>query len=195
MKLRIAIVATVSFCLTFGVIGAVLGSPYLFAPAHKAENRPKISQSAPTKTPSKTISGKPIRIALSSRGIDLPVADGGYDTSSKTWSLRPDKAMFATMSSQPNNEMGMTFIYGHGTDTVFGKIGSNHPPIGSTADIYTDNGHVFSYKLNAIEDLTPTDTWILRNQKIGPPRLLIQTCTGAYSQWRTMFEYSYTSVK
>lgn len=103
--------------------------------------------------------------------------------------------MFATLSKQPNNKAGMTFIYGHGTEKVFGKIGNNHPAVGSIAEIYTDNNHVFTYSLKAIENLKANDTWILKNKHSGPPRLIIQTCTGIYSQWRTMFEYTYMSVR
>lgn len=193
---RPVIVATVSFFLAFGVIGAWLGSPYLLEPLHHSQRTTNSSPAPQVKNGSeKYITGKPVRIVLASSSIDLPVVDGIYNRSSKTWTLYSDKAMYATFSKQPNNKTGMTFIYGHGTDKVFGKIGRNHPSVGSIAEIYTDNNRVFTYSLTAVEDLKPADTWILKNRHNGPPHLIIQTCTGAYSQWRTMFEYSYKSVR
>ena len=99
------------------------------------------------------------------------------------------------MSSLANNQQGTTFIYGHGTDAVFGEIGKNHPAMGTLAHITTDSGHVFTYALMNIHDYTPSDTSLFDDTVDGAPRLIVQTCSGALSQWRTMFMFDYKGVQ
>lgn len=139
------------------------------------------------------VSGKPIRIVIPSYGIDLSVDEGYYDPQSSEWTLSDTHAQFAMMTALANNASGNTFIYGHGTDAVFGKIGENHPPVGAQALIYTDNGHVLSYVFSKAQDMTPNDTSIF-SQEGGPSRLTIQTCTGVFSEWRTMFQFDFEKV-
>lgn len=196
MLRKLACLSSIStiYIITAGSIGALLFSTHLLGIAAQAEQEPQYPHRQPTSQVVQTTSGKPTRITIPSVGIDLPVDAGRYDKASKTWSLSPDHAQFATMSALANNQKGATFIYGHGTDAVFGKIGSDHPPIGTIAYIYTDNNHVFTYKLYAIQDKAPTDTQILKQLQSGPPRLVIQTCTGVFSEWRTMFLFSFEKV-
>lgn len=140
-------------------------------------------------------SGKPVRVTIPERGINLYIKDGRYDAATATWSLDNSHAMFAISTVRPNNKMGLTFIYGHGTPAVLGKIGTNPPRIGAKAKIYTNNHLVFSYVLKSIRNLKPDNTKILMdNVRSGSPRLVIQTCTGLYSQWRTMFLFSFKNV-
>jgi hypothetical protein len=184
------------YILTVGTIGAMLYSSHLFGTPVWAVTEPKaaaVQHITPKPLPPKVISGKPVRITIETSGIDLSIIDGTYDPSSETWTLSPDKAQYAVMSALANNHAGTTFIYGHGTDAVFGNIGTNHPPIGTAANIYTDNGLIFSYKLEDVKDYRPTDTNILDNTDSGAPRLVVQTCTGLFSEWRTMFIFSFDS--
>ena len=79
---------------------------------------------------------------------------------------------------------GTTFIYGHGTDAVFGKIGSSPPPSGTIAEITTDNGHVFTYVLQAVKNYEPSDTSVLQDTTSGQPaswyrRALVHLANGA----------------
>lgn len=194
MKRRL-VYKVLSFCLAFGVIGAMLGSPYLVSQQTSTQQIPPSTvPSAEAKQSHSRISGKPIRITVPSGGVDLLVQNGSYNASTNTWELSDDKAMYSDISVLPNNINGLTFIYGHGTDRVFGKIGNKNPPRGSEAYIYTDNGLVFTYGLKSVQNLKPHDTWILKDKQVGPPRLIIQTCTGQFSEWRTIFEYSFIKV-
>lgn len=181
------------YILTLGTIGALLYSSHLFGTPVWAA-KPHIAAKAPVKLPPKVISGKPIRIVIESHSIDLPVDDGTYDSTSQSWSLSPDHALYATMTAPANDHAGTTFIYGHGTDAVFGRIGLNHPAAGSVAQLYTDNGQVFSYVLKDIRDLTPSDTQLLADTSVGPPQLIVQTCTGTFDEWRTIFTFSFEKV-
>ena len=190
-KVRFFSSITAIYILTIGTIGALLYSSHLFGVPVWAVQPKAVVHHKPKPLPPKVISGKPIRITIESSGIDIPVTDGTYDSSSETWTLSPDHAQYATVSALANDHAGTTFIYGHGTDAVFGKIGTSHPANGTIANIYTDNGYVFSYKLQDIQDYKPTDTNILDDTSSGPPRLVVQTCTGLFSEWRTMFFFSF----
>ena len=181
------------YIFTIGTIGATLYSSHFFETSVLAE-APKQTIYRSITLPAKTISGKPVRIIISDRAIDLPIDEGFYDSKSRTWTLSETHAQYAVATAPANDRNGTTFIYGHGTDQVFGKIGSNRPELGTRAEIHTDNGRVFTYRLSLIQDLKPSDTWILNNTAGGPPRLIIQTCTGAFSEWRTMFVFNFEKV-
>jgi hypothetical protein len=183
------------YILTIGTICTMLYSSHLFGTPVWAITKPVITYHKPIKLPPQVISGKPIRIVITSSGIDLPLDDGSYDSAAGTWTLSDTHAQFAMMTAVANNHAGTTFIYGHGTDAVFGKIGSNHPAAGTIAQVYTDNNHVFSYTLQTVRDMQPTDTSILADTSSGPPQLVVQTCTGIFSEWRTMFIFSFEKVQ
>lgn len=184
------------YVLTIGTLGTVAVASHSFGTPVWAEEKvvgtPKPRPLPPEKS---IVSGKPVRIIIPSANIDLQVDDGIYDSSTQSWTLSETKAQFATMSAWANDYAGTTFIYGHGTDSVFGRIGTSHPPIGASAQIFTDNGHVFSYTLSDVQDFTPTDTSILSDTASGAPRLVVQTCTGIFSEWRTMFIFSFQKVE
>jgi LPXTG-site transpeptidase (sortase) family protein len=181
------------YFLSIGALMVLLSPPHLFGMQPQNSYTPKPIVSSQHKIISKSslnISGKPVRITIPDVNIDLPVDEGYYDKSSGTWTVSPNHAQFAVMTMPANNRAGTTFIYGHGTDAVFGKIGENPPPVGTIAQIYTDNNHIFSYQLQSVHNYNPKDTSLLDNVTNGPPQLLVQTCTGIYSQWRTMFLFT-----
>jgi len=180
--------------ITIGTIGGILYSSHLFGTPVWAQSKPAVIHHTSAIIPPKVISGTPVRIVIASSGIDLPLDQGDYNPADDSWTLSETHAQFAVMSSLPNNHAGMTFVYGHGTDAVFGKIGTNHPPAGTTAELYTDNGHIFTYTLQTVKDYEPTDTSLLDNTATGSPRLVVQTCTGIFSEWRTMFIFSFKDV-
>lgn len=184
---------TILYILTIGTIGIMLQASHLFGGDVRAEPRqPTVRK--PVRHSELAIAGSPVRITIPTSGIDLVVDEGDYDQATKTWTLSPTHAQFAVMTTRPNNYAGTTFIYGHGTDAVFGKIGTNHPPIGTHAQLHTDNHRVFVYELQEVRDLKPSDTSILHNTSVGPPQLIVQTCTGALSEWRTMFIFAFRKV-
>jgi hypothetical protein len=147
---------------------------------------------APAKPQFVLVSGRPVRIVISDSGIDLPVDEGYYNEADGTWTLSDTHAQFAMMSILANNLSGNTFIYGHGTDQVFAQLGTRPPTVGTTALVYTDNGHIFSYAFKQVRDLAPNDTSVLSYK--GPSLLTVQTCTGVVSEWRSMFEFNFEKV-
>ena len=186
------------YLLTIGVISATLYASHAFGAPVWAISKPTpiYQKSVPiVNAIPDTISGKPARLVIPARNIDLPIDEGRYDEASNTWTLSPTHVKFAITTMPANDQSGATFVYGHGTDSVLGRIGTNHPPKGSIAEIHTDNDHVFTYALQSIHNLNPTNTSFLRNITSGPPRLILQTCTGTFSEWRTEFIFSFKKVQ
>lgn len=181
------------YLLTIGTIGGILYSSHLFGTPVWARQDTNNSITQPIKLPPKTIAGKPLRIVIENAGIDLPLDSGIYNEQDGSWTLSATHAQYAIMSAPANNHAGTTFVYGHGTDAVFGKIGITHPPTGTVAKLYTDS-YVFSYILQDIHDDNPDDTSIFNDMTHGTPRLVVQTCTGAFSEWRTMFTFTFQKV-
>ncbi len=138
-----------------------------------------------------SVSGHPVRIVAPSVGVDMPVVDGFYDSTTGDWTLYSDKAQFAAMTTEPNDKSGQTFIYGHATQRVFGKLLNMHE--GDIVEVYTNNGYKFTYTLKQTEVVTPQNTSIL--SYTGAPRLLLQTCVGSWSESRKFFILDYTKVE
>lgn len=158
------------------------GSSQVAAPVTEV----KKTEPAPQST-----SGHPVRVVSPSVGVDMPVVDGFYDKSSGDWTLYDDKAMFAAMTTEPNDKAGQTFIYGHATQRVFGKL--LNMKVGQVVEVYTNNGYKFTYTLKQTETVTPQNTGILAYE--GSPRLLMQTCVGAFSESRRFFIFDFTKVE
>jgi LPXTG-site transpeptidase (sortase) family protein len=185
MKLHKKLFYTSLSVLTIGIVSMV---PYVNMWADRqaalAAAAPVVVQSRQLKP--ETISGKPVRLEISSLGINLEVADGAYNQSDGSWTLSKDKAHFALPTTQPNNEGGNTLIYGHYRKEVFEALHTIEP--GSTAVITTDNGYKFTYILTTTETVAPSNTAVFTYQ--GAPRLTIQTCTGRWFEHRQLFYFA-----
>lgn len=194
-KLNPSKLALIGLMLTvIGLIGVV---PALFSqddavlaasqtPVVAAPVEPQPAPEAP-----KTISGHPVRVEVPSVGVDMPVVDGFYDAKTGDWTLYEDKAQFGAMTTEPNDKSGQTFIYGHATQRVFGKL--LNMQVGQEAYVTTSNGYKFIYKLKETQVVTPTNTGILNYT--GAPRLLLQTCVGTFSESRKFFIFDFVRVE
>lgn len=136
------------------------------------------------------IQGKPVTIEIPSLGLNLPVIDGYYNTSEKTWTLTSDKAQYATLTPYANNHAGNTFIYGHNRKEVFSSL--LRLPAESVAIITTDNGHKFTYKYRSSIETSPYDDSLFDYQ--GAPILTLQTCSGLWYQNRKLFTFDLVGV-
>ncbi len=137
------------------------------------------------------ISGTPIRIAVPSLAIDLPVEAGNYDVTTNAWTIANKKAFYATLTSLPNNYEGNTLIYGHNNWSVFKPLHSIAPD--AELLVYSDNGYIFHYTYRQSERVIPTDTTIFNYE--GPPALTLQTCDGTWNEVRQMFSFDFASVE
>ena len=131
--------------------------------------------------------GQPVAISIPSLNINLQVIPGVYNKNNGEWTLTLDKAQFAEPSVTPNDVTGNTLIYGHYRPQVFAYLHLIKP--GAQTVITTSNGYKFTYTYQSSEAFNPTDTSIFSYQ--GPPRLTIQTCSGAFMQNRQMYFFKY----
>lgn len=179
------------YVLTLGFTWYVVQSATVPRPTvHAVTTKP--SPPPPAEPEFVLVSGKPVRIVIADSGIDLAVGDGYYNEADGSWTLSPDQAHYAMISFLANNHSGNTFLYGHGTDQVFGPLGTRPPVAGTVALVYTDNGHIFSYSFDSLNNLSPDDTSVFSYE--GPPILTLQTCTGLVSEWRAMYQFNFTGV-
>jgi hypothetical protein len=181
------------YILTISFVGYVAQPLLPFRSAHAsalsaADQKPHLSTAASVHI----VSGQPVRIVIPASAVDLPVDPGYYDAATDSWTLSGFHAQFAMISTLANNYSGETFIYGHNNNYVFGALRHVTPSPGSTALIYTANGHVFAYSYVSSQNLGPTDTNVLDYQ--GRPVMIIQTCTGGLNEWRTMYRYDFSKV-
>ncbi len=133
--------------------------------------------------------GTPTRIVVPSVGIDIGVRTGTYSPENQTWTIDDRSAFFADTSTPPNDNNGMTLIYGHGTAVVFGSISNIQ---GGEAKVYTQEGLVFNYEYASSQQVTPTDTSVITSD--GPPELVLQTCSGVFDAYRTLVTFRLTGV-
>lgn len=140
--------------------------------------------------PVQRIEGKPVAIAIPSLKLDLPVVNGYYNEQAKVWTLSNDKAHFATLSPQPNNQEGNTFIYGHNRKEVFAKLLKIQP--GAEVIVTTENNHRFTYKFVGSYVTSPDDSRLFNYR--GAPILTLQTCSGLWYQNRQLFRFDLVKV-
>jgi len=178
--------------------GGLLSSGQLVQMYRDAHTDPRASIITPSpttpyqKTPDvEKVSGKPITIQLPDRSIDLEVTDGSFNRWTQSWTLSNDKAHFATNTTPANNQEGLTFIYGHNTDKVFGALNNIQP--GDIAIVRTDTGHTFTYKYRDSKEVAPTDVSLFNYR--GAPVLVLQTCSGAWSEKRHLLTFDLVEVK
>ncbi|HLZ15246.1 MAG TPA: sortase [Candidatus Saccharimonadales bacterium] len=132
------------------------------------------------------ISGEPNHLSIPSLGINLDVIPGYYNATSQKWTLTLDKVQFAAMTTPPNNQSGVTFMYGHARTNVFGSLPKIQP--GAQAIVTTANGHTFYYTLDHNEVVAPTDSNSVFSYS-GKPILTLQTCVGLFFQKRDLITF------
>lgn len=162
-------------------------SPLFIIPLQKAE----ALQNAPSiPPPTKVITGLPLRIVVPSQKLDLVIDKGVYDASTNSWTLSDYNAQFATITARANNYKGNTFIYGHNSTQVFDHLRFLNP--GDNVLIYTDNNHIFEYRLKDSVNVSPDDTSVFTYH--GPPILTLQTCSGNWNEWRRMYKFNLEKI-
>lgn len=160
-------------------------------PAGIAFNVPANLPKTPASGSSQTIiSGHPMRLQIPSLGFDLQIIDGIYNNKSQTWNLTTNEVQYATVTPEPNNSNGNTFMYGHNRREVFEFLYKIQP--GAQAVVTTDNNHVFTYAYVGAHTTDPNDDSLFKYQ--GPPILTLQTCSGVMYQYRQLFTFSLVSA-
>jgi sortase (surface protein transpeptidase) len=193
---KISVIAGIMLCLA----GAAGAAPTIYfntthhgtvsaAPAFPTPKKTDTPVTTPTKP---VISGHPVSISIPSVDInDVSVVDGYFDAKTQDWTLGLHTAQWGTMTPEPNDTSGNTYIYGHYRPEVFAYLHVIKP--GAEAIVTTDNGYKFVYTFTDSVNVDPTDVSLF-NYK-GPSILTIQTCSGSWFQNRQLFKFTFTSVE
>lgn len=188
-----------NFTKTFvaGMLIAVVGAGLLISMVRSMRTSEistpslSISPKALAATVPTKIEGNPVKIDIPSLGISLDIIPGVYDSKTGKWTLTTDKVQYATVTPEPNNLTGNTFLYGHYRKNVFASLHTIKPE--AVATVTTDNGHVFYYQFVKSTVVDPTDSDGVFNYQ-GKPILTVQTCTGAMFQKRQLFTFDLVRV-
>lgn len=186
MLLKIALLTISTVALT------AAGLPLLKTPTLYSDAAPELIQISDLPLPApKTVSGKPVRLAVPRLGLDLAVVDGVYNPQSKTWSLGKTTAQFAVTTPLANDTAGNTFIYGHNTAAVFRPLMQLRQD--DEVVLTTDNGLKFYYRYRTSFDVQPHEVSAIKHQ--GQPMLTVQTCVGQDWEHRRMFQFDFIRVE
>jgi LPXTG-site transpeptidase (sortase) family protein len=134
--------------------------------------------------------GTPIHVTVPSVGINLPVKVGSYNPDNATWDVDMDNAYYADISMPVNNSNGTTLIYGHAQSQIFETL-PDIPP-NAEATVLTDTGYAFNYRYTTSRLVSPTDVSVFTAS--GPPKLVLQTCIGVYSELRGLYSFKLVSI-
>lgn len=137
-----------------------------------------------------TISGQPNKLTIPALDTSWPVINGYYYPKAQEWTLTLSDVQYATITPPPNNASGNTYFYGHYRPEVFEHL--HDIKVGDDAIVNTTNGHTFTYQLESIQSVEPNNDSLFKYQ--GPPILTIQTCTGAFFQYRQLFTFKLISA-
>lgn len=157
---------------------------------------PEIVVATPTPAPKKVVApAKPVvgmakKVVVPSVGIKQEVREGSYDVDSQSWSIDAKSAFYATTTVPVNNTNGTTLIYGHAGWGIFEKL----PEVkkGAEASVYTKEGYRFVYAFESNKQVDPHDVSALTEK--GPPKLVLQTCSGLLDAYRTLVTFRLKEV-
>ncbi|HET7638857.1 MAG TPA: sortase [Ktedonobacteraceae bacterium] len=177
-------------------IGLALGGPLFlqyWRDKHLAKATPFSETVSAAVVPSDIpmMAGHPVRFQLPALGIDLTVIDGHYNAVAGTWTLSNDKVQYATVTPQPNNKAGNTFLYGHNRPGVFKTL--NKVKAGDEVILTTDNNLKFTYRFRGAVETNPNDDSLFHYS--GAPILTVQTCSGLWYQNRQLFTFDLIKVE
>lgn len=176
------------------IAGAILYGGTTIVAAYTPDPQPaaQIVTAPKIKTLSRQIiSGHPVTFSVKSLDINLPVKDGTYDSKTDQWTLTDDAVFFATMTTQPNDTQGNTFIYGHNQPQVIEPM--KDIAVGDIVTIKTSNGHTFRYEYVRDAIIAPTFTEVL-NEDPKKPQLTVMTCEGIWSETRRLMYFDLVEV-
>jgi len=132
------------------------------------------------------VQGTPVQIEVAQVGVNIGVEKGYYNAAKGTWTLSDTAAFYGTMTAPANSQTGNTFIYGHNANDIFGNL--RDAQVGAEAIVTTDNGYKFYYTLKSFKAVSPTDVSLI--QSTEAPTLTLQTCSGTWYQFRTLYTFT-----
>jgi LPXTG-site transpeptidase (sortase) family protein len=180
----------IKIALLFVLAGTLVSSQYLIS--HLKNNaQPLVGAKVAAAANQEAADTQPTHVSIPAVGISVKIVPGYYRSASKDWSVSETEANFATPTTVPNSQSGLTYIYGHNRVKIFEDL----PKVkeGDKAIVTTGNGHVFTYVAVSRLDTKSGDTSLMHYQ--GKPILVLQTCTGFLYQNRSQFTFNFESER
>lgn len=137
------------------------------------------------------IVGTPGKVVVPSVGIDATIQSGSYSEASQSWTIDSQSAFHADITVPANNTNGVTLVYGHAGGGIFETLPTVQD--GATATIYTKEGYRFDYSFESSRQVLPNDVSVITSS--GPPRLVLQTCSGVLDSHRTLVTFKLEGVQ
>jgi len=150
----------------------------------------EISSTA-TEEDKQIVTDQPRRLVIQKIDLDLDIVIEKIDTDLKTWVVHDGVANFADGTAMPNDQSGMSFIYGHARKGMFARLGEL--AAGDSILIYGETGLVFKYVVNETRIVAADATEFL-DETYDQPTLVLATCHGWLSQKRLLVEANFVEV-
>lgn len=113
----------------------------------------------------------PVRIHISSIGVDLPIIQSRIEDN--TWETSKEGISYLTSSPVPGKK-GNSIMYGHNWNNLLGDLHKANP--GDSIEIEYNTGLVRIFKIHAMGTVTPDQTHVLLPS--NDVRITLYTCTG-----------------
>lgn len=183
--LSIALVASGGFVLyrTYPLYAWAQPVPTVISPARSqlASDSNSVDGGSPEKSIQRITDGTPQHISVPDLSIDVNLSPGNYDPVTSQWGISDSSAFFASVTDYANLEIGNNlFIYGHNSRRIFGNLLYIRPD--TKVFVTTEEGETIEFSFLESMVVDPTESNIFDYN--GNPRLIIQTCTGAFNQQR-----------
>ncbi|MFH1547657.1 MAG: class F sortase [bacterium] len=133
----------------------------------------------------------PIKISIPRIRIDLRVEIGGYDETSRTWTIGNATAYWANLSDLLSKENGNTLIYAHNTWDAFYPL--KDIKMGDYAYLTAETGETLTYEFFDEETVDPNDDSLFSIN--DTPRLTLLTCNGSFSQVRRLMYFRLIEIQ
>jgi LPXTG-site transpeptidase (sortase) family protein len=113
----------------------------------------------------------PIRLIISSIGIDLPILPA--QIIDRKWDITKDGVSYLTTTPVPGSQ-GNSVMYGHNWNNLLGSL--EQVKTGDEIEVKNSNGVTHTYIVHFVSIVTPDETHIYNNT--SDYRLTIYTCIG-----------------
>lgn len=138
--------------------------------------------------PLSVVQSPPSKIELPSVDVSLDIVPGAYNATDKTWSIADGKANFATNTSLPSQQTGMSLLYAHDRKDGFADLEKLADK--ATAKLHNSDGIELTYTYHQEETkiYNPEDTSLFKSNDTKP-RLVLLTCNDWLSSTRIAYTF------
>ncbi len=145
----------------------------------------------PEDKPEPVITDVPIAAKIERLNLDLKIKAGGYDPQLGGWMLDDKKLLFATETFLPNDNTGVTLIYGRNAADVLQKTTKLKPD--DKLAIMTEHGYRFEYVYEN-EEMIDLKSQEILNRQADKPQLLLVSFGGVLADHGRLMVFDFVKV-